>query len=245
MTSVKNVALILAGGTGSRVGAAIPKQFIEVEGLPILAYTIRLFEDNPNIHAIEIVCHKDWLGFVGEMVRKTDFTKVRWIVDGGDTFQESVLRGVLNLRDYMRKGDNVIISFGVSPLTPQEDIDDCIRVCNEHGNAISSKDIDLCLGVKDDEHFTLTSVRRETLKGFANPWGFEYSELLCTYEKAVEKDLLRVIEPHTTSLYLYFGKKLWFSQCTSPSVKVTTKQDIDILRGLLLLKKINESDTKD
>lgn len=232
-----NVAVILAGGTGTRVGANIPKQFIEVDGRTILSYTIQLFQENNNIDAIEIVCHKDWIKFVTYLVQRENFDKVRWITNGGNTFQESVINGVFALKDDLGKNDIVIISFGVSPLTPQEDINDCIRVCKLHGNAISSKDIDLCTCIKENDDYTCTSIIRENLKGFANPWGFEYSELLESYQYAIKNNIIENLEPHTTSLYFKLGKKLWFSQCTSPSVKVTTKQDIDIFKGLMLLKK--------
>lgn len=234
------VAIILAGGTGTRVGADIPKQFIEVEGKPILAYTIGLFEQNPHIDAIEVVCHKDWTGYVASIVEKYELGKVRWIVDGGTTFQDSVLNGVLSLKDTLKRDDMVVISFGVSPLTPQEDIDDCIRICREYGNAISSKDIDLCTCIKHDDRCSREGIIRETLKGFANPWGFAYGELLDAYLTALKTGMLKDLEPHTTSLYLALGKTLWFSQCTSPSVKVTTREDIDIFRGLLMLRKSEE-----
>lgn len=239
-----NVAVILAGGTGTRVGADIPKQFIEVDGKPILAYTIELFEQNSQIDAIEIVCHKDWTRFVTSMVQKYKFNKVKWIVDGGSTFQDSVLNGVLALKNILKKDDLVVISFGVSPLTPQEDIDDCIRICMAHGNAISSKDMDLCTCIKYNDKCSKEGIIRETLKGFANPWGFAYGELLDAYLTAIERGILKDLEPHTTSLYLALGKTLWFSQCTSPSVKVTTRGDIDIFRALLLLRKY-DADTKD
>ena len=231
-----NIAIILAGGTGTRVGAKMPKQFILFNDKPILAYTVDLFQQNPNIDAIEIVCHHDWIEYVTDMIKKYDQTKVRWITNGGDTFQESTVNGILNLKDKASKDDIVVISFGVSPMTPQEDIDDSIRVCKEHGNAIASKDIDLCTCIKDDEYSSTQNIIRETLKGFANPWTFNYGEVLETYEYAIEHDMLKDLEPHTTSLYFALGKRLWFSQCTSPSVKVTTKQDLDLFEGHLLLK---------
>lgn len=231
-----NIAVILAGGTGTRVGAKMPKQFILFNEKPILAYTVDLFQQNPNIDAIEIVCHRDWIDYVNEMVRKYGYSKVRWITNGGNTFQESTVNGVLNLKGKASEDDIVVISFGVSPMTPQEDIDDSIRVCREHGNAIASKDIDLCTCIKDDEFSTTQNIIRETMKGFANPWTFKYGEVLEAYEYAIEHDMLKDLEPHTTSLYLALGKRLWFSQCTSPSVKVTTKQDLDMFEGYLLLK---------
>lgn len=231
-----NIAVILAGGTGTRVGAKMPKQFILFNDKPILAYTIDLFQQNPNIDVIEIVCHRDWIEYVTDMVKKYGQTKVRWITNGGDTFQESTVNGILNLKDKASKEDIVIVSFGVSPMTPQEDIDDSIRVCKEHGNAIASKDIDLCTCIKDDEYSSTQNIIRETMKGFANPWTFNYGEVLEAYEYAIEHDMLKDLEPHTTSLYFALGKRLWFSQCTSPSVKVTTKQDLDLFEGYLLLK---------
>ena len=131
----------------------------------------------------------------------------------------------------------MVISFGVSPMTPQEDIDDSIRVCKEHGNGIASKDIDLCTCIKDDDYSTTQNIIRETMKGFANPWTFNYGEVLDAYETAIEKDMLKDLEPHTTSLYFALGERLWCSQCNAGNVKVTTKQDLDIFEGHLLLMK--------
>lgn len=231
-----NIAVILAGGTGTRVGAKVPKQFILFNDKPILAYTVDLFQQNSNIDAIEIVCHKDWMDYVKDMIAKYNHTKVKWITNGGNTFQESTVNGILNLKDKASNDDIVVISFGVSPMTPQEDIDDSIRVCKEHGNAIASKDIDLCTCIKDDELSTTQNIIRETMKGFANPWTFNYGEVLKAYETAIAMDILKDLEPHTTSLYFALGKRLWFSQCTSANVKVTTKQDLDIFEGYLLLQ---------
>lgn len=231
-----NIAVILAGGTGTRVGAKVPKQFIEFNNKPILAYTVDLFQQNPNIDAIEIVCHKDWMDYVKDMIAKYNHTKVKWITNGGDSFQQSTVNGILNLKDKASKDDIVVISFGVSPMTPQEDIDDSIRICKEHGNAIASKDIDLCTCIKDDDYSTTQNIIRETMKGFANPWTFNYGEVLEAYEIAIERDMLKDLEPHTTSLYFALGKRLWFSQCTSANVKVTTKQDLEVFEGYLLLQ---------
>lgn len=230
------IAVILAGGTGTRVGANVPKQFILFNEKPMLAYTVDIFQQNPNIDAIEIVCHKDWMNYVKEMIEKYGHTKVRWITNGGATFQESTVNGILNLKGEASTDDIVVISFGVSPMTPQEDIDDSIRVCREHGNGIASKDIDLCTCIKDDDESTTQNIIRETMKGFANPWTFNFGEVLEVYETAIEKNMLKDLEPHTTSLYFALGKRLWFSQCTSANVKVTTKQDLDIFEGYLLLQ---------
>lgn len=235
-------AIILAGGVGKRVGSGIPKQFIKVQDKPIIAYTLEIFQQNENIDSIEIVCHKDWLDEIEAICTEYGISKKKWICTGGDTFQESTMNGVLNLKGKIDEDDIVVISFGVSPMTPQEDINDSIRVCEEHGNAIASVDMDLCTCIKDDEQSTTQNIIRETLKGFANPWTFKFGELCAAYEEAVEKNMLDDLEPHTTSLYLALGKRLWFSQSTSMQCKITRKEDLDVFEGQLLLKKYREQE---
>lgn len=231
-----NVAIILAGGVGSRIGANVPKQFIEIAGKPILAYTLEVFQNNRNIDAIEIVCHKEWLDEVERISEQYGITKKRWVTVGGETFQESTMNGIFNLKDELKPEDMVVISFGVSPMTTDEIIDDSIRVCRAHGNAIASEDMVLCTCIKDDEYSTTRSILRETLKGFANPWTFRFGELCEAYETAMEQGILDTLEPHTTSLYLALGKRLYFSKTTSTNIKITTKEDLDIFEGYLLLQ---------
>lgn len=231
-----NIAIILAGGTGTRIGAELPKQFIKIMNKPILAYTLELFQGCDNIHAIEVVCHKDWVEEVRRIVEEYAITKTKWLAIGGATFQESVMNGVFHLRGKVDPEDIAVVSFGVSPMTPVEDINDGIRVCREHGNAIAAKDIDLCTCIKDDENSTTQNLIRETIKGFSNPWTFRFGELCSAYEQAEARGILNELEPHTTSLYFALGKRLWFSQSTAISAKITTRADLDLFEGHLLLQ---------
>ena len=231
-----NIAVVLAGGTGTRVGADIPKQFIKIMGKPILAYTLDVFQKHQDIGAMEIVCHPDWRDETEEIVREYHFDKVKWIVNGGGTFQESVMNGIFHLKDQILPDDLVVISFGVSPMTTDDIIDDGIRVCRKHGNAIASEDMALCTCIKDDEYGSTQNIFRETLKGFSNPWTFHFGELCEAYETAEDQGILESLEPHTTSLYLALGKRLWFSKTVSSNIKITTKEDLDLFEGYLLLK---------
>ena len=85
-----NIAIILAGGIGSRVGSEIPKQFIEVFDKPILVYTIEKFQNNKNIDAIEIVCLKPFIQKIDEYKDNYNLSKIKWIAEGGSSFHESV-----------------------------------------------------------------------------------------------------------------------------------------------------------
>ena len=231
-----NIGIILAGGTGTRVGASIPKQFIEIMGKPILAYTLEIFQNNQNIDAIEVVCHRDWKDEVHHIALCYDIDKLRWVTVGGATFQESTMKGVFNLKDKICSEDIVVIGFGVSPMITDEIINDSIRVCKEHGNAIAAEDMVLCTCIKDDEYSTTQSILRECIKGFSSPWTFRFGELCETYEMAQQQGILDHLEPHTTSLYLALGKRLWFSKTVSTNIKITTREDLDIFEGYMLLK---------
>lgn len=237
-----NIAVVLAGGTGTRVGASIPKQFIEVQGKPVLAYTLENFQADCEIDAIEIVCHKDWVDEVKAICKRFEITKFQWLTTGGDTFQESTINGIFNLRDKINPADIVVISFGVSPFCTPDIINDSIRVAKEHGNGISAEDSPLCTCIKDDEFSTTKNLIRETIKGFSNPWTFRFGELVEAYEEVQRRGILKDLEPHTTSVYLALGKRLWFSKSSGYNFKITLKEDLDKFEGLLLLKKQREAE---
>ena len=239
-----NVAIILAGGTGTRVGANIPKQFIEVLGKPVIAYTLENFQNNPEIDAVEVVCHRDWVEKVRSICIEYGISKLRWLTVGGETFQESTLNGIMNLKGKIDSEDIVVISFGVSPLCTADVVSDSIRIAKEHGNAISSEDIPLCTCIKDDEFGTTQNLIRETIKGFSNPWTFKFGELTEAYEEAQRRGILDSLEPHTTSVYLALEKRLWFSKSSGFNFKITLREDLDKFEGLLLLKKQREAEGK-
>lgn len=125
-------------------------------------------------------------------------------------------------------------------MTPQEDVNDAIRVCRLYGNAVAAADMDLCTCIKDNEESSTQNIIRETLKGFANPWAFRFGELCEVYEEALESGIIDKVEPHTTSLYFALGKRIYFSQYTALQAKITQKRDLDVFEGCLLLKQKRE-----
>lgn len=138
----------------------------------------------------------------------------------------------------------VKVSFGVSPFCTPDIINDSIQIAKEHGNAISAEDSPLCTCIKDDEFSTTQNLIRETIKGFSNPWTFRYGELVEAYEEVQRRGIINDLEPHTTSVYLALGKRLWFSKSSGYNFKITLKEDLDKFEGLLLLKKQREAEGK-
>ena len=242
------VAVILAGGVGSRVGADRPKQFIEVLGKPILAYTIDVFQKHSEIDAIEVVCHKSWKDYLNNMIKKYDLNKVKWIADGGETFQESVLNGINFLNDKITREDMVLVHFGASPFIKEDIITDCIRVCKEKGNAISTIDYFLLSGkknitksVEDPNNYTDTYIDRDTVACMNSPHAFNYGFIKDLYDEAIDSGVINEVEPHTTTLMYKMGKRIYFSKGSQTNIKITKKEDLDLFEGYIMQKQEYEA----
>lgn len=229
-------AMILAGGVGSRVGANRPKQFIEVFGKPVLAYTVEIFQNNPAIDAIEIVCHKNWKDYLDKMVEKYDLSKVKWIADGGETFQDSVLNGIENLKGKIMDDDYVLIQYGAAPFTSDKIVDDVIRVMKEKGSAVTATPCYQLMGSNDVNGTSRTWVDRDKYIQIACPYGFQFLYLLDIYKRSEEKGLLNTIEPHTTSLMYALGDTIYQAYGDQTNIKITTREDLNLFEGYVLMK---------
>lgn len=231
-----NIAVILAGGIGARVGADIPKQFIEVLGKPVLVYTIEKFQEHSDIDAIEVVCVESHYEYMNALVEKYHLTKVKWITIGGSTFQESVRNGIYNLKDKVKDDDIAVVHFGASPFVEADLISDTIRVSKDKGNAISTTPFYLLSGYKDDEEYSCNWIDRETIVCMNSPHAFKYSFIYDIYKEAEETGIINEVEPHTTTLMYKMGKKIYFSKGSQTNIKITTKEDLDLFEGHLLMK---------
>lgn len=229
-------AIILAGGTGSRVGADRPKQFVEILGKPVLAYTIEIFQKNPKIDTIEVVCHKNWQEYLRDMIRQYHLNKVKWITTGGDTFQKSVINGMNYLKNKIGADDYVLIQYGAAPFTSDKIVNDVIRVMKEKGSAVTATPCYQLLGSNDENATSKTWVDRDKYIQIACPYGFRYGYLLDVYERAQAKGLLETIEPHTTSLMYALGDTLYQAYGDQTNIKITTQEDLDMFEGYVRMK---------
>ena len=239
-----NYALILAGGVGNRVGAGIPKQFIEVCGKPILAYTIEAFENHPEIDGILVACVKSHINYIGEMKDRYGLSKLKWVCEGGDTFQDSVLNGINFLEDKICIDDIVLVHFGASPFITSDIISDCIRVCNQKGNAISATDFYLLSGKKknnssvtNSDNYSDEYINRDSVAVMNSPHAFKYGFIKDMYDEAIRTKVIENVEPHTTTLMYAMGKKIYFAHGSQNNIKITKKEDLDLFEGYILMKK--------
>lgn len=231
-----NVVLMLAGGVGTRMGANIPKQFIEIQGKPIIAHTLEILERNANIDAVEIACVHGYEDLLKQIIAKYGISKVRWICEGGPTFSLSVYNGLKNLRGKLDSDDLVMIHMSVAPFIGDDIINDAIKVAKEKGNSISENPCYLCMGSHDTDEYSTKSVLRETITGLNTPQTFHFGEIIGLYDRAEEEGVLEILEPHTTSVYYYYGKPLYFSKGSQLNIKITNQDDLDLFEAFCIMK---------
>ena len=176
-----NVAIVIAGGVGSRMGQQIPKQFINVRDKPVLIYTLEAFQAHPQVEAIEVVCIDGWEDILKAYAKQFGISKLKWVVKGGKTGQESIRNGVYGLEGILSNDDIAIIHDGVRPMLDSDVITDVIRVCQKYGNAVTSLPYNEQIFVvnQDDESTTDKFIPRETLRRVSTPQAYrEFIEIL-------------------------------------------------------------------
>lgn len=235
-----NYVIIIAGGVGSRLGAPVPKQFVEVLGKPIIAYTMEHFQSHPEIDAIELVCVDGYQDHLKTITEKYGITKLLKIVKGGSEYERSIMNGVAGLEGIAKPDDLVMIHWAASPFLSEELITDNIRVCKEKGNAITASYSYLLYGSNDGD-CAKKAINRESFMTLAAPQSFLYRNIVDLYKQVEEKKFFEtVVEHHTTVFMAELEIPLYFSKGSHTNIKITTKEDIDLFLGYQLAKKYKE-----
>jgi 2-C-methyl-D-erythritol 4-phosphate cytidylyltransferase len=230
-----NIALIIAGGSGKRTNQEIPKQFINVFNKPIIIYTLEAFQNHPEIDIIEVVIIKGWEEALKAYARQYKITKLKFVVVGGETGQESIRNGVFNLKSICNNNDNIIIHDGIRPIIEESVLSNLILVCNSHGNAVSSLPYNEQIFIVDDEISTKKYVPRDTLKRVQTPQAYKFSKLVWAYEIAFEKNVGIGAGTYTNTLMVDLGEKLFFSNGSDKNIKITTIYDLEIFKAMVKL----------
>lgn len=234
-----NYVIIIAGGVGSRLGAPIPKQFVEVLGKPVIAYTMEHFQNHPEIDAIELVCVDGFQERLKGIFEKYGITKVFKIVKGGSEYERSIMNGVAGLKGIANPDDVVMIHWAASPFLSEEIITDNIRVCKEKGNAISASFSYLLYGTNDGD-CAKKSINRDTFMTLSAPQSFLYKIITDIYRQVEEKKMFDYVDAHTPAFMAELGIPIYFSKGSHANIKITTKEDIELFLGYLLAKKYNK-----
>ena len=228
---MKNVGLLIAGGSGNRMHQDIPKQFITVNERPVIVYTLEAFEKHPEIDAIAVVCIEGWEQVLWAYAKQFNITKLQYIVPGGKNGQDSIRNGVYELEKHFDKDDIVLIHDAIRPMVSAEIISDNIRVARECGNAITVIPCAEAMMQTEDGVVSVGSYPRDRLKRTQTPQAFKIGDICDLHRRALEAGITNSVASCT--LKIEMGEQVYFSAGPEKNIKLTTVEDIDIFKALL------------
>lgn len=228
-----NVAIIIAGGIGSRMGQEIPKQFISVGEKPVIVYTLEAFQEHPLVDAIEVVCLDGWEQVLRAYARQYKIDKLKWVVKGGASGQESIRNGVYNFEGVLAEDDICIVHDGVRPMLDPEVITDVVRVAKERGNAVTSMPYNEQIFLVDEKDSATTTqyIPRETLRRVSTPQAYRFGLLDSKYHEAFEKGVGIDGSNYTNTMMVQLGVKLNFAAGSDRNIKLTTPENLEFFRA--------------
>ena len=228
---MKNHALILAGGVGSRLGASVPKQFLSLNNMPIIVHTILNFQHSDLIEDITVVCIDGWITYMRALVHEYKLTKVKWIVKGGKTGYESTRNGLFFLEDKVSQEDLIVIHDAARPILPKAAICNVIGVAKDCGNASLAIPCYETVLYTSNQVFGDKQVDRNSIMRVQTPQAYHYGELLSLYKRSTEEGLNDFVYANT--LMLHYGKRIYFSKGFVNNIKITTTEDLALCETLL------------
>ncbi|RGS70686.1 2-C-methyl-D-erythritol 4-phosphate cytidylyltransferase [Mitsuokella sp. AF21-1AC] len=230
-----NIAILIAGGSGKRMGQDIPKQFINVYDKPILLYTLESFERHPQIDAIEVVCLDGWHDVLRAYARQFNISKLKWIISGGVSGQESIRNGVYNLEGKVQPDDIIVIHDGIRPLVDDTVLTDVLLKAQKYGNAVTSMPYNEQIFIinPDDNTTTKQYIPRETLRRVSTPQAYRFDLLDEKYHEAFEKEIGIYGSSYTNTMMVELGVTLHFAAGSDKNIKLTTKDDLELFKAYL------------
>ncbi len=227
-----NIAVIFAGGAGRRMHTkSRPKQFLEYNGKPIIIYTLELFDNHPEIDGIVVACVNEWIPFLEKMLKKFEINKVKRIVLGGETGQDSIYNGLVAAKEISQgKDDIVLIHDGVRPLITEQTITDNIEMVKSEGSCIT------CMPATETFIVTLPDggleipTRANSLIARA-PQSFYLKDILDAHEQARNEGRHDFID--SCSMMHYYGHKLGKVIGPMENIKITTPTDYFVFKAMV------------
>ena len=228
-----NIALIIAGGFGNRMGQDIPKQFMYVDGCPIIIRTMQCFQRHADIDVIAVVCLKGWETVLQAYANQFSIEKLKWIFPGGNTGMESIHNGIYGLKDVgCGNNDLVLIHDSVRPLLGQDIISNNIATCQAYGYAITGIKCREAILESEDGFTTSVSIPRDKLIRTQTPQTFRLGNIIEVHEEAKEKGIIESVASCTLVAEIG-GREMHIVPGSEKNIKITTVEDLEILKALM------------
>ncbi len=233
-----NIALLIAGGSGNRMGQDIPKQFMHIDGRPIIIHTMQCFQLHPDIEAIAVVCLRGWETVLQSYANQFCITKLKWIFLGGDTGMESIHNGIYGLKEAgCNEEDLILIHDAVRPLLSQDIISANIATCQAYGYAITGIQCREAILESKDGFSTKTSIPRDTLIRTQTPQTFRLKNIITAHEMAKKKGITNSVSSCTLIAELEEDIEMHIVPGSEKNIKITTVEDLEILNALMHIQK--------
>ncbi len=230
-----NIALIIAGGAGERMGQDIPKQFLTVNEKPVIVYTLEAFQKHPRIDEIDVVCIDGWEKTLSAYAKQFGIDKLNRIFPGGTNGQSSIRSGVTGLQEDHDGDDIVLIHDAIRPMVSEDIISDCLIKTEQYGCAITVIPCAEAMLTTENGESSQESYPRDNLKRTQTPQGFRLKQLIQIHKEALEKEITNSIASCT--LMVELGYPVYFSMGSEKNIKLTTVEDLDIFKALLATKR--------
>ena len=229
----KTIAIIFAGGSGARMGAGVPKQFLEVNGMPIIIHTLENFEDHPQIDEIYIACKEEYIRKLKRMLNKYWIKKVKKIVPGGSNSQDSIYHALQAAAQEGSPEDIVLIHDGVRPCITAGLIDDVISCVRKNGTAITCTPMLETPVVSRGGTYVEEVENRSDMYTAQAPQAFYLDEILKAHEavRHTNPDYTGIIDSCT--LMKSLGREVAIVPGPRGNIKVTTPEDLYIFRAMI------------
>lgn len=241
---MKVYGIVLAGGSGKRVGAEIPKQYIEINEKPLLYYTLKAFEDS-SVDGISIVADEAHLQFVvSEIVDKYGLKKVIRVCQGGAERFDSVHHGLDDLSTVAEADDVVLIHDGARPFIKPEEIERMIKAAAEYGAAIAAMPVKDTIKVSDEDGFVAATTVRANTWQIQTPQAFRFGLIKDAYDKAAQMkwkaadgNLLGAGKIFTDDSMVIEAvcpeQKIKLEKLSYDNIKITTAEDLELAKARL------------
>ncbi len=230
-----NIAVIFAGGVGARMNSKErPKQFLEVHGEPIIIHTLKVFENNPRIDAIVVVCVDGWIDHLNMLLDKYNIRKVKMIKKGGTSGQQSIYFGLCAAEEIAGEDKDkciVLIHDGVRPLITSQTIDDNIDCVLKYGSCITCVKAQETVLMADEDGRILSVPPRKDCKLARAPQSFWLKDILEAHRQSLKSGLNDFID--SCSMMKFYGKELHLTEGPKDNIKITTPEDFYIMRAIL------------
>lgn len=230
-----NVALILAGGSGTRTEQAVPKQFLSIYEKPIIIHTLEVFQRHEQIDAIMVSCIEGWHDVLSGYAADAGITKLRWIVNGGENGQASARKALLALEGICKEEDIVVIHDAVRPMVTQEIITDCIEKAKQYGSGLSAVTCQETIMRTQDGICGDSGIDRQDIMRVQTPQAYRYGMALWAHKEALQRGITNAV--YTNTLMLDLGLKLYFAMGSNKNIKITTLEDIDMFKALYVTRR--------